>query len=132
MKKTVEFNTEVTKDPEFGTQLNGVIAELTQGLKKRRMEVAEQGSRLKRSPLGNMIDEGKLTPAFLLSEFPKVSNKQSSLPAAQREIVAAIIFNAAERTVLLKRERRAQAIADKANARAAEEEAAAEPNTQQP
>lgn len=70
-----------------------------------------------------LLREGKFTVEFLKAEFPKISEKTSSLPSGQRDVIASIVFAAAKRTVLLKHAERAQKAAEKANARVEAEEA---------
>lgn len=116
----VQVNEEVTKDPVFLAQVDGIIAELTAAKEKAERE-SERG--LKSSPLLKLMNEGKFTRAFILAEFPKVAAKQSTLPAGQRDIVGSVVFQAAQRTVIFKNAQRAEEIARKANARVAAEEA---------
>lgn len=117
----VTFNAEIAKDPKFDIQLQGVIEEIKA---EHTANVEKYGANnLKANPLSRMLEAGELTVEFLKAEFPKVANKQSNLSASKRELVAALVYNAAQRTVLLKREERAQRIAEKANTRVAAEEA---------
>lgn len=119
--QNVVYNAEIAKDPKFDEQLQGIIAEQEE---MHRKNVEKYGAEnLKATPLTTLMKQGKLTLEFLKAEFPKIANKESKLPASQREIVSTIIFNAAQRTVLLKRAERAQRIEEKANARVAAEEA---------
>jgi len=123
--KKVTFDAEIAKDPKFDIQLTAIIEEIKAD---HAANVKKYGAKnLKANPLSRMIEAGELTVEFLKAEFPKVANKQSSLSASKRELVAAIVYNAAQRTVLLKREERAQRIAEKANERVAAEEAGEEP-----
>lgn len=122
----VTFDAEVTKDPVFETQLNGIIAEFKNEREKAEVKAKEHGNKLKSSPLLRLMDDGKFNAAFILSEFPKVADKTSTLPSSQREIIGSIVYNAAKRTVLLKQAERARKIEEKANAKVRVEEASEE------
>lgn len=117
----VTFDAGVTKDPAFAEQLNGIIAEVKNGHDKVRQAAKDRGHNLKASPLLNLMSEGKFNADFILSEFPKVANKTSTLPSSQREIIGSVVFNAAKRTVLIKQANRARKIEEKANERVASE-----------
>lgn len=122
----VTFDAEVTKDPVFDIQLNGIIAEFENEKKQAETKAREHGRKLKSSALLTLMNEGKLNADYIKSEFPNIAAKKSSLPSNQREVIGSIVFNAAKRTVLLKQAERAQRIEEKANAKVAEEEAKAE------
>lgn len=113
--QNVVVNAEIAKDPKFDEQLQGVINEQKEAHDKLANEHGAKN--LKATPLTNLMKQGKLTVEFLKAEFPKIANKQSDLPSSQRQIVSQIVFNAAQRTVLLKRAERARKIEEKANAR---------------
>ncbi|MGG6545797.1 UNVERIFIED_CONTAM: hypothetical protein NY100_10335, partial [Prevotella sp. 15_C9] len=66
-----------------------------------------------------LMDEGNLSLSFILSEFPKIANKESRLPRGQRDVVANIVFEAARRVVFLNQQERARKAAEKANEKAA-------------
>lgn len=122
----VTFDAEITKDPAFDIQLNGIIAEFENEKKEAEAKAKEHRRKLKSSALLTLMNEGKLNADYIKSEFPNIVVKKSSLPSSQREVIGSIVFNAAKRTVLLKRAERAQRIEEKANAKVAEEEAKAE------
>lgn len=122
----VTFDAEITKDPAFDIQLNGIIAEFENEKKQAEAKAKEHRRKLKSSALLTLMNEGKLNADYIKSEFPNIVAKKSSLPSSQREVIGSIVFNAAKRTVLLKRAERAQRIEEKANAKVAEEEAKAE------
>lgn len=61
------------------------------------------------------MDEGNLSLSFILSEFPKIANKESQLSRGQRDVVANIVFEAARRVVFLNQQERARKAAEKAN-----------------
>lgn len=122
----VTFDAEITKDPAFDIQLNGIIAEFESEKKQAEAKAKEHGRKLKSSALLTLMNEGKLNADYIKSEFPNIVAKKSSLPSSQREVIGSIVFNAAKRTVLLKQAERAQRIEEKANAKVAEEEAKAE------
>ena len=122
----VTFDAEITKDPAFDIQLNGIIAESENEKKQAEAKAKEHRRKLKSSALLTLMNEGKLNADYIKSEFPNIVAKKSSLPSSQREVIGSIVFNAAKRTVLLKQAERAQRIEEKANAKVAEEEAKAE------
>ena len=122
----VTFDAEITKDPAFDIQLNGIIAEFENEKKQAEAKAKEHRRRLKSSALLTLMNEGKLNADYIKSEFPNIVAKKSSLPSSQREVIGSIVFNTAKRTVLLKQAERAQRIEEKANAKVAEEEAKAE------
>lgn len=122
----VTFDAEITKDPAFDIQLNGIIAEFENEKKQAEAKAKEHGRKLKSSSLLTLMNEGKFNADYIKSEFPNIVAKKSSLPSSQREVIGSIVFNAAKRTVLLKQAERARRIEGKANAKVAEEEAKAE------
>lgn len=122
----VTFDAEITKDPAFDIQLNGIIAEFENEKKQAEAKAKEHGRKLKSSALLTLMNEGKFNADYIKSEFPNIVAKKSSLPSSQREVIGSIVFNAAKRTVLLKQAERARRIEGKANAKVAEEEAKAE------
>lgn len=122
----VTFDAEITKDPAFDIQLNGIIAEFENEKKAAEAKAKENRRKLKSSALLTLMNEGKLNADYIKSEFPNIVAKKSSLPSSQREVISSIVFNAAKRTVLLKQAERARRIEEKANAKVAEEEAKAE------
>lgn len=122
----VTFDAEITKDPAFDIQLNGIIAEFENEKKQAEAKAKEHRRKLKSSALLTLMNEGKFNADYIKSEFPNIVAKKSSLPSSQREVIGSIVFNAAKRTVLLKQAERAQRIEEKANAKVAEEEAKAE------
>ena len=119
----VTFDAEVTKDPVFETQLNGIIAEFERERRKAEAKAKEHGNKLKSSPLLRLMNDGKFNAAFIMAEFPKIANKTSTLPSSQREVIGSLVFNAAKRTVLLQQVERARKIEERANERVATEEA---------
>ena len=115
-------NEELTQDPKFREELGEVISELKTEYSKAAKGAKHRNTRLKRSPLLNLIETDRLTVDYVMAEFPKVAGKKSELPACQREIIGSLVFNAARRTVLIKQRERARDIEEKANARAAAEQ----------
>lgn len=107
------FDAQIAEDPKFDEQLRALINEKEKEYKKLRMD----GSKVKASPLTRLIEEGKLTVEFLKGEFPKIANKKSALPASKREVISYLVFNAAQRTVLMKRAEREKTALEKANAK---------------
>lgn len=124
----VTFDAEITKTPQFEQQLKRIIAEIESGHRKTKQAASDQGRRLKASPLLNLMRQGKFTYGFIMSEFPRVADKTSTLPSSQRDIIGSLVFNAAKRTVMLQQAERARQIEEKANARAAKEEEATAAN----
>ena len=124
--ENVTFDAEITKDPAFDIQLNGIIAEFENEKKQAEAKAKEHRRKLKSSALLTLMNEGKLNADYIKSEFPNIVAKKSSLPSSQREVIGSIVFNAAKRTALLKQAERARRIEEKANAKVAEEEAKAE------
>lgn len=119
----VTFDADITKDPMFAQQLNGIIAEFETERDKAAKAAKEHGNKLKASPLLHLMDGGKFNADFIMAEFPKIANKTSTLPSSQREVIGSLVFNAAKRTVLLKQAERARKIEERANERVAKEEA---------
>ena len=113
----------LTEDPKFTEQLNGIIGEFNKELEQAKKAAKEKGRELKASPLLNLMEQKKLTADFIRSEFQKICDKKSELPASQREVIKSIVFNAAQRAVILKNAERAEKIAEKANEKVAEQEA---------
>ncbi len=128
----VTFDAEITKDPQFEQQLKGIIAEFETERKKAEEAAYKHGNRLKASPLLNLMQQGKFTYDFIMSEFPRVADKTSTLPSSQRDIIGSVVFNAAKRTVIVKQAERARQIEEKANARVAQEEAEATATNSEP
>ena len=119
----VTFDAEITKNPQFEEQLKGIISELEKKYLEAREAATKHGRKLKSSPLITMITERKLTYGFIMQEFPKVAEKKSTMPASQREIIASLVFNAAQRTAIMEQAERARRIEQKANGQAGKEEA---------
>lgn len=112
----VTFDAEVTKAPQFEEQLKGIIAEF----ETEYSNAAQRNSSLKATPLLNLMREKKFTFDFIMSEFPKIADKKSTLPSSQRDIIGSIVFNAAQRTVIMQQAERARKIEGKANEKTAE------------
>ena len=72
----VTFNSQVTKDPQFEKELNGIIAEL----KSEENKAKEQAKQLKASPTLTLIQEGKFTADFLQAEFERLAKLKSGIP----------------------------------------------------
>lgn len=122
----VAIDADLTKTPQFKEQLRGIIAELKKAHKDALNSANDRGRDLKASPLANMIVQGNLTCEYLLGEFPKIANKESRLPRAQRDVIGTVVYNAAQRTVIMLQAERAEQIKEKANARAVAEDKATE------
>ena len=129
MEVTINNPAEIAKDPLFDSQLVAIIEEVKE---QNRKTQAEAKTDLKANPFIRLQEDGKLTLEFIKAEFPKITNKQSDLSAGKRDTISRLVFNAAQRTVLLKRAERAQRIAEKANARVAAEEVGQAPEPSKP
>lgn len=116
----VTFDAEVTKAPQFEEQLKGIIAEFETEYSKAAHNAAQRNSSLKATPLLNLMREKKFTFDFIMSEFPKIADKKSTLPSSQRDIIGSIVFNAAQRTVIMQQAERARKIEEQANEKTAE------------
>lgn len=111
----VEIYARILEDKKFNTQVENIITET----REARRNVQIGGAQLKSSPVIRLMDEGNLSLSFILSEFPKIANKESRLPRGQRDVVANIVFEAARRVVFLNQQERARKAAEKANEKAA-------------
>ena len=110
----VEIDARILEDKKFNTQVENIITET----REARRNVQIGGAQLKSSPVIRLMDEGNLSLSFILSEFPKIANKESRLPRGQRDVVANIVFEAARRVVFLNQQERARKAAEKANEKA--------------
>ena len=111
----VEIDARILEDKKFNTQVENMIPET----REARRNVQIGGAQLKSSPVIRLMDEGNLSLSFILSEFPKIANKESQLSRGQRDVVANIVFEAARRVVFLNQQERARKAAEKANEKAA-------------
>lgn len=111
----VEIDARILEDKKFNTQVENIITET----REARRNVQIGGAQLKSSPVIRLIDEGNFSLSFILSEFPKIANKESQLSRGQRDVVANIVFEAARRVVFLNQQERARKAAEKANEKAA-------------
>lgn len=93
----VEIDARILEDKKFNTQVENIITET----REARRNVQIGGAQLKSSPVIRLMDEGNLSLSFILSEFPKIANKESQLSRGQRDVVANIVFEAARRVVFL-------------------------------
>lgn len=118
----VTFDAETTKDPQFKQQLKHIIAEFESEYRKAMQNAHANGRSLKASPLQNLMQQGKFTPDFIMSEFPRIADKKSTLPSSQRDIIGTLVYNAAKRTVMAQQAERVRQIEEKANERVAQEE----------
>lgn len=113
----VEIDARILEDKKFNTQVENIITETREA--RRKVQIQIGGAQLKSSPVIRLMDEGNLSLSFILSEFPKIANKESRLPRGQRDVVANIVFEAARRVVFLNQQERARKAAEKANEKAA-------------
>ena len=111
----VEIDARILEDKKFNTQVENIITET----REARRNVQIGGAQLKSSPVIRLMDEGNPSLSFILSEFPKIANKESQLSRGQRDVVANIVFEAARRVVFLNQQERARKAAEKANEKAA-------------
>lgn len=111
----VEIDARILEDKKFNTQVENIITET----REARRNVQIGGAQLNSSPVIRLMDEGNFSLSFILSEFPKIANKESQLPRGQRDVVANIVFEAARRVVFLNQQERARKAAEKANEKAA-------------
>lgn len=111
----VEIDARILEDKKFNTQVENIITET----REARRNVQIGGAQLKSSPVIRLMDEGNFSLSFILSEFPKIANKESQLSRGQRDVVANIVFEAARRVVFLNQQERARKAAEKANEKAA-------------
>lgn len=111
----VEIDARILEDKKFNTQVENIITET----REARRNVQIVGAQLKSSPVIRLMEEGNLSLSFILSEFPKITNKESQLLRGQRDVVANIVFEAARRVVFLNQRERARKAAEKANKKAA-------------
>ena len=67
-----------------------------------RVEKARKAlkGKAKRNPLLNLIDSGRLTKEYVLTEMPKLQDKTSTLPSGERAILRDIIGTAVRRTAI--------------------------------
>lgn len=100
----VEIDARILEDKKFNTQVENIITET----REARRNVQIGGAQLKSSPVIRLMDEGNLSLSFILSEFPKIANKESQLSRGQRDVVANIVFEAARRVVFLNQQERAR------------------------
>lgn len=112
----VEIDARILEDKKFNTQVENIITETREA--RRNVQIVG-GAQLKSSPVIRLMDEGNFSLSFILSEFPKIANKESQLPRGQRDVVANIVFEAARRVVFLNQQERARKAAEKANEKAA-------------
>lgn len=84
----VEIDARILEDKKFNTQVENIITET----REARRNVQIGGAQLKSSPVIRLMDEGNLSLSFILSEFPKIANKESRLPRGQRDVVANIVL----------------------------------------
>lgn len=120
----VTFDADIIKTPQFEEQLKAIIAEFNAHKSTAAKTAADRGTKLKQTPMLSMMHEGKFTFDFIMSEFPKIAEKESKLPSSQREVIKSLVFNAAQRTVILEKAERARKIEEKANERVEQEEKA--------
>ena len=79
----------------FAKVLDSEIKKLIERVEKARKAL---NGKAKRNPLLNLIDSGRLTKEFVLTEMPKIQSKTSTLPSGEREVLRDIIGTAIRRT----------------------------------
>lgn len=100
-KKTMnkkEF-TDEQNEKDLAKEVGLVISEID----NKRLAVTSEGHELKRSPYGTLQEKGMMKADFLMREFEKIENKQSSLSSGERKIISEIVMTAFVR-LMAKRE----------------------------
>lgn len=96
----VTFDAEITKDPAFDIQLNGIIAEFENEKKAAEAKAKEHRRKLKSSALLTLMNEGKLNADYIKSEFPNIvgQEKQPSQQPARSNRLYSLQRGKANRT----------------------------------
>lgn len=79
----------------FAKVLDSEIKSLIGRVEKARIAL---DGKAKRNPLLNLIDSGRLTKEYVLTEMPKLQDKTSTLPSGEREVLRDIIGTTIRRT----------------------------------
>ncbi|MBR1526875.1 MAG: hypothetical protein IJ640_09505 [Prevotella sp.] len=88
---------------ELAVEVGNVIAEID----RKREAVTLDGSQLKRNPYGTLQEKGMMKTDFVMQEFNKIQNKQSSLPSGERKVISEIVMCAFSR-LMVKRSKQEQ------------------------
>ena len=99
MKKEEKY-TDEQNEKDLAKQVSAVIREID----GKRKKVTAGGNMLKSSPYGNLKQKGLMNADFLLSEFEKIQNKQSSLSSGERKEIEQIVMEGFSR-LMVKREK---------------------------
>lgn len=95
MKKEKKY-TDEQNEKDLTNEVRLVISEIN----AKRSKITATGKELKRSPFGTLKERGLMTADFLMQEFERIQNKQSSLPSCERKIISEIVMNAFSRLML--------------------------------
>ena len=90
-------------EKELAIEVGKVIAEID----RKRKIVTLDGHQLKRNPYGTLHEKGMMKTDFVMQEFNKIQNKQSSLPSGERKVISEIVMCAFFR-LMVKREKQEQ------------------------
>ena len=80
----------------FAKVLDSEIKSIILRVEARRAELGK----VKKNPLLNLIDSGRLTKEYVLTEMPKLQDKTSTLPSGERAVLRDIIGTAIRRTAI--------------------------------
>lgn len=91
--------TDEQNEKDLAKEVGLVISEIN----NKRLAVTSKGHELKRSPYGTLQEKGMMKADFLMREFEKIENKQSSLSSGERKVISEIVMTAFVR-LMAKRE----------------------------
>lgn len=80
----------------FAEVLESEINKLLARVSAKRAELGK----VKSNPLLKLIDSGRMTKEYVLTEMPKLQNKTSTLPSGERAVLRDIIATAIRRTAI--------------------------------
>ena len=80
----------------FAEVLESEIKNLLLRVSAKRAELGK----VKSNPLLKLIDSGRMTKEYVLTEMPKLQNKTSTLPSGERAVLRDIIGTAIHRTAI--------------------------------
>lgn len=89
MKKEKKY-TDEQNEKDLTNEVRLVISEIN----AKRSKITATGKELKRSPFGTLKERGLMTADFLMQEFERIQNKQSSLPSGERKVISEIVMAA--------------------------------------
>ena len=91
--KEKEKYTDEQNEKDLTKEVRLVISEIN----AKRSKITAAGKELKRSPFGNLKERGLMEAEFLIEEFDRIQNKQSSLPSGERKVISEIVMVAFSR-----------------------------------